>query len=558
VPAEVLVQLSTPQTSFTQVQGGVVGLPVVLLVVVVPEVPLLEVAVPDEMEPLLEPVVVEPLLLPLPELSDVEPINGALPELPQAESPSHIDAIAMANRTEIFYRIRARCPKPGTLGEMRRTFMAMALATVGWAACPSASPSDAGVPDSGTPDTGIPDSGARPFRIALSVDPFTAYVFSAGFTFTDGVSTATDVASLQAMYVAHGGSEVYARISTEKVLTGSPDDHSEQTALARAALAKSLGVPFNPELGLWAHYGDVGCEPAPDFSAYPSIQLPGPWNTLDIDQMAAALHDYAALVATDIVQTGATVEPWDIGNEIDFGVAGVAPRGINCTDSDYVAPDGVDPAIGQQTEMALFEESEADRIAWLSEHIWPREAQLLAAVEAGVRSAAPDASFATHISQSQSPTFAVAFYSAMLDGGFALDQLGFSSYLSSSNAPSRVANLQATVGAVHSAFGLPVFVAEFAYPAGTLGDAGPYATWTNALPSYPVSDDGQNRIFEDLASWGATAGVSGVRPWAPDVVVVGWTGMALFELDAGMVAIARNLDSLREGLSHPDAGAFHD
>ena len=449
---------------------------------------------------------------------------------------------------------------------MRVPAATVALATVGWVACNSASPSDAGIPDGGipdggtpeggTPDGGIPDSGARPFRIALSVDPFTAYIFSLGFTFTDGVTTATDVASLQAMYVAHGGNEVYARISTEKVPTGSADDHSEQTALARAALAKSLGLPFNPELGLWAHYGDVGCEPAPDFSAYPSIQLPGPWNTLDIDQMAAALRDYAALVAADIVQTGATVEPWDLGNEIDIGVAGVAPRGFNCT--DYVAPDGVDPAIGQQTEMALFEETEADRIAWLSQHIWPREAQLLAAAQAGVRSVVPDAHFATHISQSQSPTFAVAFYGAMLDGGFALDQLGFSSYFSATNTPSRVANFQVTVAAVRAAFDLPVFVAEFAYPAGYISDGGPYGNWLNALPSYPISDQSQDRILQDLASWAPSAGVSGVRPWAPDVVIPGWLGMALFEIDASTLAVARSLDGLREGLAHPDAGAFHD
>ena len=135
--------------------------------------------------------------------------------------------------------------------------------------------------------------------------------------------------------------------------------------------------------------------------------------------MATALHDYAALVASDIVQTGAVVEPWDVGNEIDVGVAGVAPRGINCT--SYVAPDGVDPAIGQTTEMELFAESESDCIAWLQQHVWPPEAQLLAAVEAGVRSVAPAAHFATHISQSRSPTFALAFYGAMLDGGFALD-----------------------------------------------------------------------------------------------------------------------------------------
>jgi arabinogalactan endo-1,4-beta-galactosidase len=414
---------------------------------------------------------------------------------------------------------------------------------------------DAGQILDGGPDAGS-DAGPPPFRLALSVDPFTGVLFSAGYTFTDGLTTATDVASLQALYVAHGANEVYARISTEKVPTGSADDHSEQTALGRAALARSLGIHFNPELGLWSHYGDVGCEPGPDFSAYPSIQLPGAWNTLTVEQMATALHDYAALVASDIVQTGAVVEPWDIGNEIDLGVAGVAPRGINCT--EYVAPDGVDPAIGQTTEMELFAGTESDRIAWLQQHIWPYEAQLLAAVEAGIRSVVPAAHFATHISQSRSPTFAVAFYGAMLDGGFALDQLGFSSYLSATGEPSRVAAFKATVAAVATAYQLPVFVAEFAYPAGFISDGGPYGDWLNAVPNYPISDDGQRRILQDLASWATTAGVSGVRPWAPDVVVFGWDGMALFELDGGTIAVGRSLDGLRNGLAHPDDSAFHD
>ena len=87
---------------------------------------------------------------------------------------------------------------------------------------------------------------AHPFVSLFPVDPFTGVLFSAGFSFTDGVTTASDVASLQALYLAHGATEVYARISTEKTPTGSPDDHSEQTALERAMLARSAWNSLQP------------------------------------------------------------------------------------------------------------------------------------------------------------------------------------------------------------------------------------------------------------------------------------------------------------------------
>lgn len=87
------------------------------------------------------------------------------------------------------------------------------------------------------------------------------------------------------------------------------------------------------------------------------------------------------------------------------------------------APNGVDPAIGQQTIVGLLTMAEADRITWLRTHVWPYEAKILAAVADGIRSVVPNARFATHISQSQSATFALAFYQAMFDSGFEPDVL---------------------------------------------------------------------------------------------------------------------------------------
>ncbi len=303
------------------------------------------------------------------------------------------------------------------------------------------------------------------FRVALSVSPFTGALFANGASFSDGKSVAADAASLEAMFIAHGGNEVYARVSTEKAKGTTADDHSEATALVLASLAKARGLPFNPELGLWAHYGDITCEPPPDFSAYPSVQLPGAWNTLDDDQMATAIQAYATLVATDVLATGATVDVWDIGNEVDFGTAGVAPQGINCA-TPYVAPDGVDPAIGSMSITTLLQDDDATRIAWLSAHVWPHEAKLLGAARNGILAVDANARFETHMSQSSSATFAVGFYQAMIDGGFSPDTLGFSYYPSSNATPGRAAAFKNTVSTVHAMFGKPVFLAEFAYPAG--------------------------------------------------------------------------------------------
>ncbi|MFO0593464.1 MAG: glycosyl hydrolase 53 family protein [Polyangiaceae bacterium] len=401
--------------------------------------------------------------------------------------------------------------------------------------------------------------GAEPFRIALSPSPFSGVLFANGASFTDGTDTASDVPGLTALYMLHGANEMYARISTEKKKTAASDDHSLETALARAKLAKDLGMPFNPELGLWKHYGDISCEPGPDFAEYPDIVLPGLWHTLTDDQMAAALQTYGADVAADVAATGATIDYWDIGNEVDLGVAGVAPQGLDGACATPLLPvDSVDPEIGNQTVLGLLTMPEDDRIAWLGAHVWPHEAKLLAAVQKGIRAVLPDARFATHMSQSLSPKVAVAFYQAMADGGFSVDRIGFSYYPTGSTGPSRAQKFKDTVAAVHEKFGRPVFIAEVAYLGGSIS-TGPYASWTTPIPKYPIDEDGQAAFLHDLTSWAAAEGLAGIRPWAPEVIVAGWEGFALFAPDKGVPYPAKKaLAAIADGAKSPDSSAFAD
>lgn len=389
------------------------------------------------------------------------------------------------------------------------------------------------------------------FRVSLSVSPFIETVLKAGLRFTDGTVTAASMEALQRLFVSHGANEVYARISTRQSLVRGAGDHTMDGGLRRARIAAALHVPFNPELGLFGSYGDIRCQPPPDFSDYPAIVLPGPWSSLTLDQMTAALRAYGAAAAKQILGAGAAVDIWDLGNEVEFGVAGVAVRPMpgGCDASAgatgaYEAPDGIDRAIGTMSALTLAQMDPRHRIAWLREHLWPYEGKLLAAVADGIRSVDPGARFSTHVSgiASTQPSFAAAFFTAMKDAGFVVDEAGVSYYPTSSASPSdRLQAFKDMAIAVRAAIGRPVFVAEFGYPSATMGRV---FLWNDAVRGYPLSPDGQARFVRDLVTWGTREGVlSGIRPWAPDLPMPGWAPMALFSREGSLATARPALDA---------------
>ena len=72
----------------------------------------------------------------------------------------------------------------------------------------------------------------------------------------------------------------------------------------------AVRLPFNPELGLFNIYGDIRCQPGPDFNDYPAIELPGRWASLTLDQMVAALRAYGVAASRQILGSGAHVNIW--------------------------------------------------------------------------------------------------------------------------------------------------------------------------------------------------------------------------------------------------------
>lgn len=407
------------------------------------------------------------------------------------------------------------------------------------------------------------EPAATDFRVALSVSSFAEFVLSSGITYRDGGIEATDLESLQQLFVRYGATEVFSRLGTvEQVNT--PADRTLAGTLRRATVAHSLGLSFNPEVSLFGTYGDVSCQTPPEFAGYPDLGFSGEWTDLTLEEMLPILEAYGELIAQTILDTGVTVNVWDLGNEIEYGTAGVAVAPIpGACDNEagpnwYQPPDNVDPDIGTRDVISLFTSPVADQIAWLNENLWPYEAQLLKAVADGIREVDPNARFATHIANSHSAEFAVAFYEAMSDGGMDFDELGLSFYPSSPldlDLAGRIDAFKATVTALNTTFGKPVFVAEYAYPASRIL-FGPFSNWDNKVPGYSLRERGQAQLLRDLTAWGSENGLSGIRPWAPDFVNSGipiWNAMALFQKRGNKAKPRSGMCSILYGLE--DAAA---
>ncbi|MDI2129391.1 glycosyl hydrolase 53 family protein [Yinghuangia seranimata] len=398
------------------------------------------------------------------------------------------------------------------------------------------------------------------FRVGLSVSPHATGMFDRRVVFHDGDRTARTAHELMELFAARGGNEVWTRMGTSRVLRYASPGGGIADGLLYARLARDLGLPFNPELTLCGVYGDMGLQPEPDLSHYPQIRLRAPWLELTLEEMADALRQYGRLAAEEILGTGCRVNVWDIGNEVEFGVAGVAmpPTVPEMVPGwTYRAPDSIDPEIGRMDFNRLFTLPHDDQIAWCSTHLWPYTAALLAAVADGIRSVDPGAQVATHTSSVAAfhPQLLLGFHTAMEAGGFDAAHLGVSFFPTSTDRVPHAFDVfkhGATLTSRH--LNKPVYVAEWAYPAAPASHQG--QAWDHPVEGYPVSPEGQAAFLRDLTDWGAGTGIlSGIRPYGPDFAGEGnWGGMALFRLEDTTHAHARPaLASFREGLERAGA-----
>ncbi|MBQ4365905.1 MAG: glycosyl hydrolase family 53, partial [Clostridia bacterium] len=175
------------------------------------------------------------------------------------------------------------------------------------------------------------------FRMALSLSPFSLPQFEKGYTFRVGDKTASTPEELQTIYREKGATEMYCRIATKRHVTdedvtdGKPDSnanvHTFDQGIALCKIAAKLNIPINPEIMCAYTYMDMETQQAPRFEEYPEIyalQNGKDWSELTLDEICTVLEAYGAFIGEAILETGCTVNDWNLGNEANFGFAGIS------------------------------------------------------------------------------------------------------------------------------------------------------------------------------------------------------------------------------------------
>ena len=395
----------------------------------------------------------------------------------------------------------------------------------------------------------------EPFRVALSLSPFTLNQFEAGYSFKVGDQVATTPADLQKIYQSLGSTEMYVRLATKRHKTynadgtldnttdGKPDEnanvHTFDQVMQTCKIAASLNIPINPEVMCAYIYMDMDGTQAPRFykADYPELYANptfakimkdgnAKWEELSLEEICTVLKIYGEFVGDSILATGATVNNWNLGNEANFGFAGI---GIGM-------PNSFDKKLAKAGAMKRYMSSMFG-LSWLKKHVWKYEAQTLAAVQKGIlksyTKAGKDASkvkFSTHIATVvATPRACASFFNYMTDHGYAMQTAGISYYPS---APAMSFNkwklYTKTVTRINKKCGLPVFIGEFSYPSQDM--VGPFAGWNKALKGYNKDQKGQEAIYKDVIEWGKSNGLVGIRYWAPDYEGE-WYPMSMFTFE---------------------------
>ena len=387
------------------------------------------------------------------------------------------------------------------------------------------------------PYKGAPaEKKSEEFRVALSLSPFSLNQFEKGYSFAVGDKTASTPEELQNIYRELGSTEMYVRIATkrhktaEDVTDGQPDEnanvHTFDQGIHLCEIAAALNIPINPEIMCAYTYMDMDKQQAPRFEEYPEFNFlmnGKKWEELTLDEICTVLEAYGAFVGEAILSTGCTVNNWNLGNEANFGFAGIS-MGLKTA---------VDPKLEKAGTLKKYLAPVFAR-GWLKKHVWKHDAKAYAAVKRGILSAYAklgiddsNVKFSTHVATVVFPAGCTAkFFNFMKDNGYEMETAGISYYPSApSMALSKKGLLKKTVKKINKKCGLNVFIGEFSYPSGKMD--GPFAGWNKKVKGYKHDQQGQANIYADVIKWGKANGMAGIRYWAPDYE--GWYAMSMFE-----------------------------
>ena len=385
------------------------------------------------------------------------------------------------------------------------------------------------------------DEGQYPvenFRVSMSAmnhwengTDYADYDYTYYYTDAEGNErTAGNLKELQQMFNGYGATEMYVRINTTRHYPAETVNdyyharmHCLDESMKAVGVAKELGMPINVELGCFAAYSDAFESQAPIFDEYTEEELGitypkdkegnrKAWADMSIDEICLVLKGYGRFVASEILATGANVEIWDIGNETNYGFGGIM----------MPLKSSVSKATSKQFWVTYLKKNfGAD---WLAENIWCYNGQMFAAVKAGVLEAYPEAEraaikFSSHVSTvTWGADYTVKYFKTLEANGYKVDQAGISYYPNATGVIlDKVSQIKQIVLACNRELGVNVMLAEYGYANETGLASGTFASWSNEVHGYKLTDEDGAKFLGELITWGRRNGMAGIRPWAPEL-----------------------------------------
>lgn len=217
-----------------------------------------------------------------------------------------------------------------------------------------------------------------------------------------------------------------------------------------------------------------------DKAAHAGMQdAPAAWSALSISDLQAAVKQSAHETADYFSSLGLTIDVYEIGNEIEFGILGYVAG------SDKIPiPPGTD----------ILRDA-----GWMESNVWNIEAGLLKAAIQGIRDAGSTARIGLHIAGlgfSPNNDFAYRFFEYMKNEGVDYDiaEVSFP-YMFGNDPVEQPYFRQAEFAQILDRLkGLEkeVYIAEFAYPAQSEG------VTQDPSALYPLTELGQSDFLEDF------------------------------------------------------------
>lgn len=264
------------------------------------------------------------------------------------------------------------------------------------------------------------------------------------------------------------------------------------------------------------------------------------WRDTTVPQRAKAIEQYAAEVVRHFKAAGLKVPIYAIGNESDFGIAGLFADDL-IKEFAPLAGTGQFPLFGEPGKPGSPKaQALLDR---LRKDFWPQEAILASAAARGIREADPEARLLMHVTQSREPAFCEAFFRVMREKGVPLTYAGLSYYPAIAGDQDFTLTRQ-TIAHLGRSLELPTVLCESAYPSQT--PAGPFAFMRRPMSRFPFTLEGQKEWLLDYLKWSwEDPNVASVIYWSPEWYrSFGlWDAMALFDA---------------QGRSKPAAEAFEE